>query len=100
MFARLPEASGEPVAVTIDGVAFVARAGDTVSAALLAAGRFASRTTPVSGAPRGTFCMMGVCFDCLVDIDGVPNQQGCMVTVRAGMRIRTQQGAPALGGMP
>lgn len=96
MFARLPEAPAEPVAVTIDGEQFEARAGDSVAAAMLAAGRFASRTTAVSGAARGPFCMMGVCFDCLVAIDGVPNQQGCMVSVAPGMRIQTQRGARVL----
>lgn len=97
MFARLPEAGGDPVAVVIDGVACEVRSGDSVAAALLATGRAACRTTAGSGAARGPFCLMGVCFDCLVTIDGVPNQQGCMVVVAAGMRIDTQRGAPALG---
>ncbi len=79
--------------VTIDGKPFSARAGDSVAATLLAAGINACRTTPVSGAERGPFCMMGVCFDCLVTIDGHPNQQGCLVAVRAGMRIERQSGA-------
>lgn len=92
MFRRLPDAGGEAVAVTIDGKPFAARAGDTVAAALLAAGIAACRETPVSGAPRGPFCMMGVCFDCLVEIDGQGNRQGCMERVRPGMRIATQRG--------
>ncbi len=97
MFKRLPESDVAAVAavpVTIDGEPFSARAGDSVAAALLASGRAACRTTPVSGAPRGPFCMMGVCFDCLVVIDGRPNQQGCLVRVVPGMRIETQHGAP------
>jgi predicted molibdopterin-dependent oxidoreductase YjgC len=97
MFARLPDGTAEPVAVTIDGEPFEARAGDTVAAAMLAAGVYASRRTPVSGAPRGPFCMMGVCFDCLVVVDGVPNQVGCSVTVAPGMRIQTQRGALDIG---
>jgi predicted molibdopterin-dependent oxidoreductase YjgC len=44
--------------------------------------------------------MMGVCFDCLVVIDGRPNQQACMVTVRDGMRVERQQGARATGLAP
>jgi hypothetical protein len=72
MFARLPETGAEAVVVAIDGADFEARAGDSVAAALLASGRLASRATPVSGAPRGPFCLMGVCFDCLLTIDGVP----------------------------
>lgn len=97
MFARLPESGAEAIVVAIDGVAFEARAGDTVAAALLASGRVASRTTPVSGAARGPFCLMGVCFDCLVTIDGVPNQRACMVAIASGMRITTQRGAPLPG---
>jgi hypothetical protein len=96
MFARLPDAAAPPVPVVIDGEPFEARAGDSVAAALLAAGRLASRTTPGSGAPRGPYCMMGACFDCLVTLDGVPNQQACMVSVAPGMRIDTQRGAPSL----
>jgi len=39
---------------------------------------------------------MGVCFDCLVEIDGVPNRQGCMTTVQDGMRVRRMQGARSI----
>jgi len=92
MFRRLPDGTSA-VPVTIDGRSFAARAGDTVAATLLAAGVKACRTTPVSGAARGPFCLMGVCFDCLVTIDGRPNQQGCLVPVREGMRIEQQAGA-------
>ena len=97
MFRRLPESAAADVAVLIDGQPFTARAGDTVAAALFAAGRLACRTTPVSGAPRGPFCMMGVCFDCLVVVDGQPSQQGCLIPVAAGMRIDTQSGARLVG---
>lgn len=93
MFVRLPEAGGEHVGVTIDGVFFVARSTDSVAAALLAAGHLGCRTTAISGAPRGPYCMLGVCFECLVTIDGRANQQGCLVPVAPGMRIETQRGA-------
>ncbi len=93
MFRRLPDAQTADVPVTIDGQPFAARDGDSVAAALLATGVSACRSTPVSGAARGPYCMMGVCFDCLVTIDGRPNQQGCLVPVRAGMRIERQSGA-------
>ncbi len=96
MFVRLPDPEAIAVAIIVDGEPVTARAGDTVAAALLAAGRMAGRTTPVSGAPRGPFCMMGVCFDCLVTVDDRPNQQGCMIVVAPGMRIATQVGARAL----
>ena len=90
MFVRLPDVGAKDVAITIDGVPFTARAGDTVAAALLASGRLACRTTPVTGAARGPFCMMGACFDCLVTVDDRPNQQGCAIAVAAGMRVATQ----------
>jgi sarcosine oxidase subunit alpha len=85
------------VAVTIDGRTERVRAGDTVAAALLAAGILASRSSDVSGAPRAPYCMMGVCFECLITIDGVGNRQGCLVPVAAGMRIDTQRGKREVG---
>lgn len=68
-------------------------AGASAAAAVLLAGLFRIRETPVSGAPRLPYCMMGVCFDCLAEIDGVANRQACMVPVAPGMRIRVQHGA-------
>ena len=96
MFRRLHDA-GAAVSVTVDGRPVEARAGDSVAAAMLAAGVEHCRTTPVSGTPRAPYCMMGVCFDCLVTIDGVGNRQGCLVAVRDGMAIETQHGKRELG---
>ena len=95
--AASPATGAATVGVTIDGRPYTARAGDSVAATLLAAGAAHCRTTPVSGAPRAPFCMMGVCFDCLVIVDGVGNRQGCMVRVRDGMRVQTQKGKRELG---
>jgi predicted molibdopterin-dependent oxidoreductase YjgC len=95
MFRRLPDAAHDLVHFTIDGREAVARRGDSVAVALLAEGVAASRTTPVRGLPRGPYCLMGVCFDCLVVIDGVGSRQGCLVPVAEGMRVETQQGARA-----
>jgi hypothetical protein len=64
MFQRLPETRGATVRVAIDGQPHEARDGDTVAAAMLAAGFDHCRTTPVSDSPRSPYCMMGVCFDC------------------------------------
>ena len=97
MFRRLHEIGGHAVTIHVDGRRVAARAGDTVAAALLATGSNHCRTTPVSGAPRAPYCMMGVCFDCLVTIDGVGNRQGCVVSVREGMVIETQQGRREVG---
>ncbi|PGH57405.1 (2Fe-2S)-binding protein [Azospirillum palustre] len=94
MFRRLPEieTASHTVSFTIDGRPASARAGDSVTAALLANGVTACRTTAVSGAPRGPYCMMGVCYDCLVTIDGTGNRQGCQVRVAPGMAVETQNG--------
>lgn len=97
MFRRLHDDAGALVRITVDGRNVEAREGDSVAAAMLAAGFTSCRTTPVSGAPRAPFCMMGACFDCLVTIDGVGSRQGCMVAVREGMKIATQRGKRELG---
>jgi thioredoxin reductase/bacterioferritin-associated ferredoxin len=92
MFRRLTDARRPALSILIDGVAVQAQEGDSVAAALLAAGHVACRTSAVSGALRAPYCLMGVCFDCLVTIDGVGNRQACLVPVRGGMRIETGQG--------
>jgi D-hydroxyproline dehydrogenase subunit gamma len=92
MFRRLPDVAGGRVRVTIDGEPVTARAGDSVAAAMLACGPAHCRTTPVSGQKRAPYCMMGVCFDCLVTVDGIGNRQGCLIEVREGMRIEAQSG--------
>jgi D-hydroxyproline dehydrogenase subunit gamma len=79
------------VTVEVDGRAVQARDLDTVASLLLtlvAPDTF--RTSPVTGAARAPLCMMGICFECLVEIDGQANQQACLVRVRPGMRIRRQ----------
>ena len=85
------------VTLKVDGKPIRARAGDTVAAAMLAAGIDHCRTTPVTGAPRAPYCLMGVCFDCLVTIDGVGSRQGCLVPVREGMAVETQLGKREAG---
>lgn len=96
MFRRLVE-RGSPVTIFVDGAPATARDGDSVAAAVLAAGHPACRSSAVSGAARGPYCLMGVCFDCLVMIDGVANRQGCMIPVRDGMRVETQRGKREYG---
>ncbi len=97
MFRRLREPT-ETVGVVIDGRLYRAAAGDTVAAALLSAGIDVFRLTPRHGAGRGVHCGMGVCFDCLVEIDGRPNRQACLTPVREGMAIATGGRLPALPG--
>ena len=93
MFRRSEPAT---VAFDFEGTELMARDGETIAAALLAAGIAAWRTTPVSGAERGPWCLMGICFDCRVEIDGTANRQACMVPVKPGMKIRRQTGARLL----
>lgn len=92
-FARLAGPTrAARVTLMIDGERIVARDGDTVASALLAAGRQAIRHSPVSGEPRAPYCQMGVCFECLVEIDGVVDRQACLVPVRNGMVVTTGRG--------
>lgn len=97
MFKRIDETGDTDLSFEFEGRAIAARPGDTVAAALLAAGETHLRDTPVKGLARGPFCMMGVCFDCLVEIDGQPNRQACQVPVEAGMKVERQRGAAAIG---
>ncbi len=90
---RLDRNGDTSVSIEFEGVAISAFEGDSVAAALLSNGYRNFRDTPVNGASRGAFCMMGVCFDCLVEINGIGNIQACMTEVRAGMHIRRQRGA-------
>jgi predicted molibdopterin-dependent oxidoreductase YjgC len=97
MFKRTHDDARREVEISVDGQRVLAREGDTVSAALLASGLDVRRATAVSGAPRLPYCMMGVCFDCLVMIDGVGNRQGCLIPVSAGMKIEIQKGKREIG---
>ncbi|MBP2300669.1 (2Fe-2S)-binding protein [Azospirillum picis] len=84
------------VTIIIDGKSLTVPDGISVAAALLAGGVRDFRSTVVGKAPRAPYCMMGVCFECLIEIDGVPARQSCLVPVRDGMRIRRQDGAADL----
>lgn len=90
---RRIEPEGKSIGFTFEGRPVAAREGDSVAAALTAAGLRDLRDSTVSGSPRGIFCMMGACFDCLVEIDGIPNRQACMIPVTEGLNVRRQHGA-------
>ena len=92
MYRRLQPPPETTVTVNIDGQDVSVAAGDTVAAAVLTLDLLPTRMTPVSGAPRAPLCMMGVCFECVMEIDGVLNRQACQVQVSEGMRIRRQHG--------
>jgi predicted molibdopterin-dependent oxidoreductase YjgC len=80
------------VRFTFDGEEISADDGQTVAAALLAAGRRVWRYTAERGRPRGLFCGMGICFDCLVEVGGRPNRRACQTAVAEGLSVRTQDG--------
>jgi len=77
---------GQPIRISFDGEEIAALAGETVAAALSAAGILAYRST-AGGALRGLYCGMGACFDCLVTLDGRANQRACLAKVRDGLVV-------------
>ena len=87
-------ARGEAMQIIVDGVAIPAHAGESVAAAMLAAGLRCTGRSVRRGEPRGFFCGMGVCWECAVVIDGVRTERACMQRVRPGMRVDTRQGTP------
>jgi D-hydroxyproline dehydrogenase subunit gamma len=96
LFTAQAAPTDSTVSLLFEGRSITAPAGVSVAAALLLDGAGHFRTTPVSHSPRAPFCMMGVCFECLVEVDGKPGRQACLTAVRDGMVIRRQQGASAL----
>ena len=86
-----PGLRGRPVRVTFEGEAIEAFEGESIAAALLAAGHRAWRTTGVRGEPRGLFCNMGLCCECLVQVDGRPNVRACQTPVAEGMQVTRQK---------
>jgi len=93
MFARVKTDGGASSIVYIDDVATSCFKGDTVAAVMMLEGGKPFRHTLISGSDRAPFCMMGICFECLVEIDGIANQQGCLRRIEPGMRIRRQLAA-------
>ena len=77
---------GEPVTLTVDGERIEARRGQTIAAALIASGRRIFRRTRNAGKPRGLYCGMGICFDCIVEVDG-QTERACMRKVEDGMQV-------------
>ncbi|MEV5962775.1 FAD-dependent oxidoreductase [Kribbella sp. NPDC051952] len=90
-----PAEVGTPpaVGVTVDGVPVTARAGQTVAAVLLTENQPSWRTTRLAARPRGTFCGIGACHDCLVVVNGIPDIRACQRTIHPGDTITTQPGA-------
>jgi D-hydroxyproline dehydrogenase subunit gamma len=85
--------------IYFEGRALTAHDGDSIAAALLANNIVVTRTTTLSGAARGPYCMMGACFECVAKVDGRTGVQTCMTPVREGMHIERQDGARELSVM-
>jgi D-hydroxyproline dehydrogenase subunit gamma len=92
MFTRLHKTARKTVTIEFAGERIDAVAGDSVAAALTIAGVGYTRTTARHKTPRAPYCMMGACFECLLIIDGEPDQQACMIAVRDGMVVARQTG--------
>lgn len=90
-------ARGRPVQIVVDGRPVRAFEGESVAAALLAEGQRSLRKTARLGKPRGLYCGMGICFDCVMTIDGRPGVRTCQTPVRDGMRIHTQRAEGSWG---
>ncbi len=78
---------------TFDGSPIPAVPGQSIGAALIAAGHRSWRVTRFAGAPRGIFCGIGICFDCLVTVNDRPNRRACLVVAQNGDQVLTQDGA-------
>ena len=89
MFKKQYE-SHENVSIIFEGDNIDVEKGQTVASALLVGGNTVFRSSVVSGQPRGPYCMMGVCYECLLEIDGNYSQQACMIQVSEGMDIKRQ----------
>jgi predicted molibdopterin-dependent oxidoreductase YjgC len=78
---------GEAVTLLVNGRPVQAYRGQTIAAALLAAGQRTLRHTRRAGKPRGLFCAMGVCYDCVVTVNGESGVRACMRRVEEGMQV-------------
>nr|WP_223182680.1 MULTISPECIES: (2Fe-2S)-binding protein [unclassified Streptomyces] len=78
--------------ITFDGRAVAALPGQTIAAALWSAGILAWRTTRDGARPRGAFCGIGQCHDCLATVNGTPNRRACLLPARPGDTVTTQKG--------
>lgn len=86
------KSQGKTVTIVVDGEPVTAIEGETVAAALMAAGKRTFRHTKKKGEPRGYFCGLGRCTDCIMTVNGAPQVRTCITVVEEGMRVETQEG--------
>ena len=83
----MPEAlRGPSIRIMVNGATVPAHEGEVLAASLMAAGLLRLRDSPRVGGPRGAFCFLGVCQECVVRVDGVL-QQSCLVPATDGMAV-------------
>ena len=82
---------GRELTIEVDGEPVIAYEGETVAGALMGIGKRIFRSTARAMAPRGLYCGMGVCYECLMVIDGRPNQRACMTYVAPNLNVQTQR---------
>ena len=97
MFRRLEENGAGLVEIELDGEPVKVPDGISMAAALFYLDALPSRHTVLSQSPRAPFCMMGVCFECLVDVDELGSQRACQLAVRPGLRVRRRLETSACG---
>jgi hypothetical protein len=83
---------GQHFEIEVDGEHITAYEGETIAAALIAAGKLRLRYTAKSAQPRGVYCGIGLCHDCIVAINGVPNIRACQILATPGCRVESQEG--------
>jgi predicted molibdopterin-dependent oxidoreductase YjgC len=88
----LVDAAGPEITIFFDGKEIPAKKGEPIAAALLAAGVRVFRETAKRGYPRGIYCGIGRCTDCVMIVDGQPNVRTCVTEVKPGMRVEIQKG--------
>ena len=91
MFKRLPNIIRKSVTFYFDGEPIEALEGDTIASALLSAGYIDFRKSALSDNDRGPYCLMGSCFECLLEVDGVHQQQTCLIEVKNEMRVSREE---------
>ncbi len=89
----------ETVTIYCDGMEILAIKGEPIAAALLSAGLRTFRKTVKTGEPRGVYCGIGQCNDCIMEVNGIPNVRTCVTLVEEGMIIKTQEGLGKSGGL-
>jgi hypothetical protein len=90
MFRSINNNQSKLITIYFEGKTLRVQKDLNVATALLGAGISNFRVTTINNENRGPYCMMGICFDCLINIDGMDNQQSCMVKVNDGMKINRQ----------